>query len=271
METLADEGRLDLGDQQLEYRFIRERHEAAPTIVMLHEGLGCVGLWGEFPDKLAEATGFGVFVYSRAGYGASSSVTLPRPLGYMHDEALHVLPRVLDAIGLGRGALLGHSDGASIAAIFAGNFTDPRIEAVSLVAPHFFTEDFGLREIARAKDLYETSDLKQRLARWHKNVDVSFYGWNRAWLDPGFRAFDITDYLPKIRCAVQVVQGDADPYGSWRQVEVLAEKCMVPVDVVCLPKVGHSPHREAPEATLDAISGFFGRVLGPVRALSADG
>ena len=270
MQKLADEGRLDLGDQQLEYRFIGERPEAAPTIVMLHEGLGCVGLWGRFPDQLAEATGFGVFVYSRAGYGASSPVALPRPLTYMHAEALHVLPRVLDAIGLRRGALLGHSDGASIAAIFAGSVADPRIEAMSLVAPHFFTEDFGLREIAKAKDLYEAGDLRQRLARWHKNVDVSFYGWNRAWLDPGFRAFDLADYLPKIRCAVQVVQGKADPYGSWRQVEVLAEKCTMPVDVVGLPKIGHVPHREAPKAALDAISGFFGRVLGPVRALSAD-
>jgi pimeloyl-ACP methyl ester carboxylesterase len=282
MTRLAERGRLDLGDQQLEYRWIGARSDAAPTIVMLHEGLGCVGLWGKFPDRLAEVTGCGLFAYSRAGYGASTPVALPRPISYMHDEALQVLPRVLDAIDLKRGALLGHSDGASIAAIFAGGFNnlerdaggkpvstfphpalaDPRIEAVSLIAPHFFTEEFGLREIARAKENYETGDLKPRLARWHENVDVSFYGWNGAWLDPRFHAWDITAYLPKIRCAVQVVQGEADPYGSWRQVQVLSEKCTVPVEVVGLPEIGHSPHREAPETALAAVGGFFGRVFG---------
>ena len=257
---LADEGLLDLGDQQLEYRFIGARAATAPMIVMLHEGLGSAGQWGKFPDRLAEVTGCSIFAYSRAGYGASTPVLLPRPLTYMHEEGLQVLPRVLDAIGLKRGALLGHSDGASIAAIFAGGIADPRIEAISLVAPHFFTEDFGLREIARAKELYESGDLKPRLARWHTNVDVSFYGWNGAWLDPGFRSWDITEYLPRIRCAVQVVQGDADPYGSMRQVDMLAENCPA-AEVVCLPRIGHAPHREAAEATLDAVSDFFARML----------
>lgn len=261
MDVLAQEGRLDLGDQTLEYRFVGPEPGASPTLVMLHEGLGSLGLWSKFPDGLAAATGCGVFVYSRAGYGASSPVAVPRPLTYMHDEALHVLPRLLDAIGFERGALLGHSDGASIAAIYAGGIADPRVEAVSLIAPHFFTEDFGLREIARAKENYESGDLKPRLARWHENVDVSFYGWNSAWLDPQFRAWDIVEFLPRIRSAVQVVQGDADPYGSWRQVEVLTEKCKVPVEVVRLPGIGHAPHREALAATLDAIAGFFRRAL----------
>lgn len=257
---LAPQGFLDLDDQELEYRYIGGRFAAAPTIVMLHEGLGSAALWGAFPDRLAEATGCAVFVYSRAGYGASSPVPLPRPLTYMHDEALQVLPRLIEAIGLERGALLGHSDGASIAALFAGGIADPRIEAISLFAPHFFTEDFGLMEIARAKELYETGDLKQRLARWHQHVDVSFYGWNGAWLDPGFRTWNITEHLPRIRCAVQIVQGEADPYGSMRQVDVLVKHCPM-TEVVALPKVGHAPHREAADATLAAVGGFFRHAL----------
>jgi pimeloyl-ACP methyl ester carboxylesterase len=258
--VLADQGRLDLGDQQIEYRFIGPRPDAAPTLVMLHEGLGSVGLWGKFPDGIAAATDCGVFVYSRAGYGASSPVPLPRPLTYMHDEALHVLPRVLDAIGLARGALIGHSDGGSIAAIFAGGVRDPRIEAVSLIAPHFFTEEIGLREIARAKQNYETGDLKPRLARWHENVDVSFYGWNGAWLDPDFRAWNITDYLPKIRCAVQVLQGDADPYGTMRQADIVSEMCPG-AEILRLSDTGHSPQRENPDIALAAISDFLKRKL----------
>src|SRR3954447_11920939 len=152
--TLASEGMLDLGAMRLEYRMIGPRPHAAPTIVMLHEGLGCVGLWGDFPDRLQQATGCGVFVYSRAGYGRSSPVPLPRPLSYMHDEAREVLPALLDAIGFRRGLLLGHSDGASIAAIYAGTQQDHRLGGLVLMAPHFFTEDAGIASIAEAKMAY---------------------------------------------------------------------------------------------------------------------
>jgi pimeloyl-ACP methyl ester carboxylesterase len=260
--VLADEGLIDLGDQQLEYSFIGPKPEAAPTIIMLHEGLGSARQWGPFPDKLFEATGCGVFVYSRAGYGASSSISLPRPLTYMHHEALDVLPRLLEAIGLRRGALVGHSDGGSIAAIFAGGIADRRIEAVSLFAPHFFTEDLGIQEIARIKDVYEAGDLKPRLARWHADVDAAFYGWNGAWLDPKFRQWDICEYLPKIRCALQILQGENDPYGSMRQVERLIDE-QPSTEVVCLPQIGHSPHREAPEITLAKVAGYMRRILKP--------
>ncbi len=138
---LDDSGFLSLGSQRLEYRMIGPRSDAAPTLVLLHEGLGCVGLWGDFPDRLQKATGCGVFVYSRAGYGQSSPVKLPRPLSYMHDEARDVLPRLLETIGFQRGLLIGHSDGASIAAIYAGSHQDHRVGALVLIAPHFFTED----------------------------------------------------------------------------------------------------------------------------------
>jgi pimeloyl-ACP methyl ester carboxylesterase len=260
MSFLSPSGFLTVGDTQLEYRVAGDT-AAPPSIVMLHEGLGSATLWGDVPDKLAAATGTTVFAYSRAGYGASSPVRLPRPLTYMHDEAQHVLPPLLDAIGFRRGLLLGHSDGASIAAIYAGSVTDHRVRGLVLIAPHFFTEPEGLAAIHAAKSAYETGDLKPRLARWHKNVDVAFYGWNGAWLDPGFRAWDITDALAYIRVPVEVVQGENDQYGTIRQVEVAQEECYCPVEVAMIPGAGHSPQREKPDVTLEAIAGFANRVL----------
>ncbi|MEA2903911.1 MAG: hypothetical protein QOI12_1298 [Alphaproteobacteria bacterium] len=261
MLALSDQGFLDLGSMRLEYRMIGPRPDAAPTIVMLHEGLGCVGLWGDFPDRLAAATGAGVFVYSRAGYGKSSPARLPRPLSFMHDEARQVLPRLLDAIGFRRGLLAGHSDGASIAAIYAGSVQDHRVRGLALIAPHFLTEDMGIAEIARAKEAYATTDLRQKLARWHADVDNAFKGWNDAWLDPQFRTWDITDTLAYIRVPILIVQGDNDQYGTVRQIETAQAECYCPVDVALLPGARHAPHREAPAATLTAISEFTNRLL----------
>jgi len=259
--TLSPTGFLRIGASDLEYRMIGPAPEAAPTIVMLHEGLGSVGLWGDFPEKLQAATGAGVFVYSRAGYGASSPVTLPRPLDYMHIEARDVLPKVLDAIGVRRGLLLGHSDGASIAAIYAGSHQDHRVQGVAMIAPHFIVEDISVKSIAEIKEAYETTDLKAKLARWHKDVDNAFYGWNGAWLDAKFRNWDISDYLAYIRVPVLIVQGESDQYGTMRQVEVAQDECYCPVDVAVIPGAGHSPHREAPAVTLDAITGFANAAL----------
>jgi pimeloyl-ACP methyl ester carboxylesterase len=259
--TLTDTGFLDIGSQHLEYRMIGPRPEAAPTIVMLHEGLGCVGLWGDFPDRLQAATGAGVLVYSRAGYGKSSPVALPRPLSYMHDEAREVLPRLLDAIGFQRGLLLGHSDGASIAAIYAGSHQDHRVGGLVLMAPHFFTEDAGIASIVEARTAYETTDLRARLARWHADVDNAFKGWNGAWLDPGFRQWDITEQLAYIRVPMLIVQGEHDQYGTVKQIEAALEECYCPVEVALLPGAKHSPQRDAPEPTLHAIAEFTARIL----------
>jgi pimeloyl-ACP methyl ester carboxylesterase len=220
-----------------------------------------VGQWGDFPDRLATATSTGVFVYSRAGYGQSSPVPLPRPLTYMHDEALEVLPKLLDAIGFRRGLLVGHSDGASIATIYAGGVQDHRIRGLSLIAPHFVAEDVSIAAIAAAKQSYESTDLREKLARWHKNVDVAFRGWNEAWLDPEFRNWDIAESLAYIRVPVQIVQGEADQYGTLHQIEIAEEECYCPVDVTILPGIGHAPQREAPNRTLIAVSDFINRLL----------
>jgi pimeloyl-ACP methyl ester carboxylesterase len=260
--TLADTGHLAIDGARLEYRMIGPRPDAAPTIVMLHEGLGSVSTWGAFPAKLAEKTGGGVFVYSRAGYGKSSTVALPRPLDYMQREAAEVLPKLLDAIGFRRGILLGHSDGASITAQYAGSHQDHRVRGLVLMAPHFFVEPEGLAEIRNARTAYETTDLRARLARHHADVDAAFRGWNEAWLDPQFEnAFDITDALAYIRVPILAVQGEADRYGTLAQIRAAQDECYCPVEALVMPGVGHAPHREKPEETLAAVASFTGRIF----------
>ncbi len=259
--TLANEGMLELGAMRLEYRMIGPRPDAAPTIVMLHEGLGCVGRWGDFPEKLQAATGAGVFVYSRAGYGRSTPQQLPRSVEFMHEEAREVLAQVLGAIGFQRGLLLGHSDGASIATIYAGSVEDHRVRGLVLIAPHFFPEDLGIAEIARVKGLYATTDLRQKLARWHDDVDNAFHGWNDVWLDPDFRKWDITDSLAYIRVPILIVQGENDQYGTNRQIEAAQQECYCPVEVALYPGVRHLPHSEVPELLLASVSEFTNRLL----------
>src|SRR6202166_463970 len=179
----------------------------------------------------------------------------------MQHEAADVLPRLLDTIGFQRGLLCGHSDGASIAAIYAGAHQDHRVQGVAMIAPHFIVEDISVSSIAEIKTAYETTGLKTKLARWHRDVDNAFYGWSGAWLDPKFRDWDISEYLAYIRVPVAILQGADDQYGTIRQIEIAQEECYCPVDVTIIPGAGHSPHREAPEATLDAISEFAGRIL----------
>ena len=259
--TLADQGMLELGEMRLEYRMIGPRPDAAPTLVLLHEGLGCVAGWGNFAQELAAATGAGVFAYSRAGYGRSSPAKLPRPVSFMHDEACDVLPRVLAAIDFRRGLLVGHSDGASIAAIYAGSVQDHRVRGLALMAPHFFTEDMGIAEIVRTRAAFEAGPLRAKLARWHADPDNAFHSWCGPWLDPEFRKWDLTDALAHIRVPILIVQGEDDQYGTMRQIEVAQQECYCPVDVAMLPNTRHAPHREAPEATLRAISDFVNRLL----------
>jgi pimeloyl-ACP methyl ester carboxylesterase len=259
--ALSESGFLELGNQRLEYRMIGRRPDVAPTLVMLHEGLGCVGMWGDFPDKLQAATGCGVFVYSRAGYGQSSPVARPWPLSFMHAEAQESLPQILDAIGFQRGLLVGHSDGASIAAIYGGSHQDHRVSGIVLIAPHFIVEDVTIASIAEMRKVYDSTELRARLARWHADVDATVHGWSDVWLKGDFRNWDLTEFLAYIRVPVLIVQGENDQYGSVQQIEIAQQECYCPVEVVLLPGAKHVPQREAPEATLKAIADFIGRVL----------
>jgi pimeloyl-ACP methyl ester carboxylesterase len=261
MKALDDSGFLSIGPQRLEYRFIGPRPDAAPTIALLHEGLGCVGMWGDFPDKLQAATGCGVFAYSRQGYGQSSPAKLPRPLAFMHTEAQDTLPQILEAIGFQRGLLVGHSDGASIAAIYGGSHQDHRVGGIVLIAPHFIVEDVTSAAIAEMRQAYDTTELRARLARYHADVDATVHGWSDVWLKGDFRKWDLTEFLAYIRVPVLIVQGEQDQYGTVRQVEIAQQECYCPVEVALLPNTKHVPQREAPEATLKVIAEFVGRVL----------
>lgn len=251
----TDSGLFTIGALALEWRAWGPA-DAPRTIVLLHEGLGCVGLWLDFPDLLAQATGARVVAYSRAGYGQSSPISLPRPLDYMTREAQDVLPRVLDAIGAEDVVLVGHSDGASIAAIHAGTVPDARVKGVVLIAPHFFTEPMGLAAIGRAHDAYRHGDLREKLARWHAHVDCAFFGWSLAWLDPEFVHWTIEDVLPGIRVPVCVIQGDADAYGTLAQVRAVERGVPGRVETHVLPGVGHSPHREAKDKSVAIVKTF---------------
>jgi pimeloyl-ACP methyl ester carboxylesterase len=248
------------GGATLEGRCLGPRPDDAATIVFLHEGLGSMGLWRDFPEKVAGATGLGAFVYSRRGYGGADPVELPRPLDYMTGEAVDVLPTVLDTIGAKRVVLLGHSDGASIAALYLGNVQDPRIRGLILLAPHFFAEPSGLASIAAAKRAFETGDLRARLARHHQDVDGAFWGWNRAWLDPAFTAWNIEEAIDYIRVPILAIQGREDQYGTLAQIDALEQRLYAPLDKVILDNCGHMPFIDKPQETVAAIADFIARL-----------
>jgi len=256
---MIETGFLQAGGARLEARWTGPGPAAAPTLVFLHEGLGSASLWRDFPDRLAAATGCGALVYSRAGYGRSAPAPLPRPVRFMHDEAA-VLAEVLAAAEIRQAILVGHSDGASIALIYAGtagSSTGILLRGLILEAPHVFTEPHGLASIAKIGDAYRTTDLRERLARHHgANVDVAFRGWNDVWLSPGFRAWNLEEFLPAIRVPSLVLQGEDDEYGTWRQVEAIARQSGGPVEALAIPACGHSPHRERPDLALPAMARF---------------
>jgi pimeloyl-ACP methyl ester carboxylesterase len=253
-------GQILLDGQRLEIARWGPDPADAPTLVLLHEGLGCVALWRDVPSLLAEATGCGVFAYSRLGYGQSDPKPLPWPLTYMRDEARDVLPRVLDAAGITEAILVGHSDGGSIAAIFAGETRDRRLRGIVLIAAHFFVEDLNIASIRQIRTEYEQGGLRERLARYHRNVDMAFHGWNDSWLHPEFRGFDITATLPGIVVPILALQGTDDPYGTAAQLDVLQRHARAPLQTALIPGARHAPHLEAKQATLDMIARFVEEV-----------
>ena len=230
--------------------------EPAPrALVFLHEGLGSITQWRDTPSAIARASNLPAFVYARQGYGHSAPISVPRPLTYMHDEAAR-LPAILAAAGITDAILVGHSDGASIAIIAAAAIA-PR--ALVLIAPHAFVEDISVASIAAAADAYRTSDLRDRLARHHADVDGAFWGWNRAWLDPDFRAWNLEEYLPAITVPTLIVQGTHDEYGTRAQVDAIARGVRGPVEIAMIDGAGHAPFRDAPNAVHAQIAAFVHR------------
>jgi pimeloyl-ACP methyl ester carboxylesterase len=244
----------DVAGHRLECVRIRGA-KSAPTLVFLHEGLGSVALWKDFPARVADATGCPVLVYSRAGYGRSSPAPLPRATDYMHVEALTVLPALLDQLGITDPVLVGHSDGASIALLHAGSGSRP-VRALVALAPHVFVEDMSIASIDEVRRQYETTDLREKLARRHADPDAAFRGWNDIWLAPAFRSWNIEACLPGVRCPLLLIQGRDDEYGSAAQLDAIERQVGGEVTRIELADCRHSPHRDQPEATLAAIADF---------------
>lgn len=252
--------RLVVAGKSLEYACYGAPPTQAPTIVMLHEGLGSLGQWRDLPGKLADETGFGVVAYSRAGYGMSDPVDLPRPVDYMTQEATETLGPLLDAFDIDHAVLLGHSDGATIAAIYGGSVSDMRVRGLILVAPHFFTEPSGLDAIRAAGEAYRTGDLKMKLSRYHKDPDNAFLGWHDVWTNPRFADWNVADAIDHLRIPVLAVQGRDDAYGTLAQIEEIETRIYSPVETTILDACGHDPFREKPAETLAAIVEFCARL-----------
>ena len=234
----------------------------APTIVLLHEGLGALSLWRKFPQALSERTGMGVFAWSRMGYGQSDLAALPRPLDYMTIEGERCLPEVLTAFGFKDGAIFGHSDGATIAAIFAGAHHDPRVKALILMAPHFFTEPGGQAAIVATRNAYLNGPLRERLSKYHRDVDSTFLGWADAWLDPAFSGvWNVEASLSNIKIPTLAIQGAQDEYGTLAHIEALAAQSPSTVETAIIEDCRHSPHQEKPEETLAVVAEFLSRTF----------
>ena len=234
----------------------------APTLVFLHEGLGCVTMWGDFPAKMAAATGCGAFVYSRLGYGNSDSCVLPRPIEFMHHEGLEVLPRALDAAGICECILIGHSDGGSIAIIYAGGTKAIPLRGLITEAAHVFCENITVHAIRDAREKYTKGGLRRNLEKYHGlNTDGAFWGWNDVWLHPDFGDWNIEEYVPGISVPMLVIQGDNDTYGTAAQVRSISRHATTSTEVVTLSDCGHSPHREHQTLVLQAMVDFISRTL----------
>lgn len=249
---------LRAGGHRLEVRHLAGPDAAAPTIVFLHEGLGCISMWRDFPEKVIDATGCNALVYSRYGYGRSDPIDAARGTDFMHREALDTLPELLDQFGIERPILFGHSDGGSIALIHAGG-AGRSVRGVIVMAPHVLVEDLSIGSIEAARVAYETTDLRARLSRHHDDADSAFRGWNNIWLHPDFRTWNIESYLPGIACPVLAIQGVDDEYGTLDQIHRIAHGA-ADVELLELQDCRHSPHRDQPQAVIDVMALLLSRL-----------
>ncbi len=252
---------LTAAGHRLEYAWLGPDPDEAPTLVFLHEGLGSLATWKDFPNEIVAATGCGAFLYSRWGYGRSDPRIGRCSEYYLHDEALTVLPEVLSQMEIQQPILIGHSDGASLALIYAGaNSND--IRGLALEAPHVFIEDITIAGIKRAGQLYKSTDLGQRLVRLHGDqADAVFQNWYNTWLGRDFRPWNIEAFLPAIRCPLLIIQGDDDEYGTIKQVDAIRTQVSGSVEVKMLPDCRHTPHRDQPQATSLAMIEFIRNLI----------
>ena len=241
--------------RRIEYRMIPGDALAQPTLVFLHEGLGCVGLWRDFPDTVAARLGARALIYSRFGYGQSDGLLAKRTSRFMHEEALKVLPDLLDQLGIDNPLLVGHSDGASIAIIHAAAGERP-VSGLALMAPHVFVEQACVDSIAHVRDTYRTGPLKSRLAKYHAHVDDAFLGWADIWLEPAFRQWSIEGLVASLDVPMLLIQGLQDEYGTLEQLDRIEARASAPTERLVLDRCGHSPYRDQEAAVADAIVAF---------------
>jgi pimeloyl-ACP methyl ester carboxylesterase len=249
--------------RRIEYRRIAATADG-PTLVFMHEGLGSITQWRDFPRHIAAATGLPAVVYARYGHGHSDVLQQAHGVDFMHREALESLPDLLQQLRIERPILIGHSDGASIALIHAGS--GHPVQCLVAMAPHVFVEDISIEGIVAAKRAFETTDLPQKLARHHRDASRTFYGWNDVWLSPAFRGWNIEGFLPAIRSPVLAIQGYEDEYGTMAQLDAIERLAGGPIEVLKLERCGHSPQKDQAKAVTDAVVAFIKRCLGNQRA-----
>lgn len=246
---------------RIEHAWVGVESANAPLIVFLHEGLGSLAMWKDFPQRLCDAAGCRGLVYSRPGYGRSTPRAPEEAWGqdFMHRQAHEVLPALLAALGVDSAArppwLFGHSDGASIALLYAAHFTR-QVAGVIVLAPHILVEDLSVASIEQARIAYRETDLRGRLAKYHDDPDSAFWGWNRIWLDPAFRTWSIEAEIASIACPLMAVQGLDDEYGTLEQIRGIA-RCVPGTRLLELPDCGHSPHRDQAATVIDAAATFI--------------
>jgi len=251
---------IEAAGHALEYQWIGGP-DSAPTLVFLHEGLGSIAQWRDFPARVAQAAGCRALVYDRYGYGNSDILVEDRVgVDFMHREALLFLPEIFKELKIENPVLVGHSDGASIALIHAGS--GHPVRGIAAMAPHVFVEEHGLKSIRSAREEFETTYLAERLERYHREARRSFHLWNDAWLAPAFKDWNIEEYLPRIRCPVLAIQGEGDEYGTMAQLDAIARQAGGPCELLKLPDCGHSPHKDQPEKVLGSVSGFIRKIIG---------
>ena len=249
---------IEINGKRLEVQWHGPSADQALTLVFLHEGLGCVEMWHDFPRDLAASTGCGALVFSRLGYGGSDACALPRPLRFMHHEGLHVLPELLKTAGIQECVLVGHSDGGSIGIVYAGGTPALPLKGLITQAAHVFCEDLSVQSIQAARERYLQGDLREKLKKYHgPNVDWAFWGWNDAWLHPDFMQWNLEEYLPGIRVPLLAIQGKEDPYGTPAQIEAIVGQAGGKSRALVLPDCGHAPHRDRPQETLKAMKDFI--------------
>jgi len=252
---------IEIDGKRLETAWHGPPPDEALTLVFLHEGLGCVEMWKEFPAELAAATGCGALVFSRLGYGRSDPCDLPRPIEFMHHEGLEILPKVLEAARIEKCILIGHSDGGSIGLIFAGGTPAKALKGLITLAAHVFCEDLTIESIRAARERYLNSDLKQKLAKYHgRNVECAFRGWNDVWLHPDFENWNIEQFLPKIKVPLLAIQGEDDPYGTPAQIESLVNQTGGQATSLMISNCSHRPHADHQDLVLNEIKKFVANI-----------